>query len=153
MRAFRCVDVHALVRHFWLKSRLCVFISIHGHRHAQLFLSVLSFLVSLFFVLKSFFHLFLNPAMVPDENSMEDHLCNSSFGSMVSLDYVTPDTEFEWNIFPGFTTLQLCDKIGDLFSDLGQIPETFTGRILFMSITSPVTETTTKMNAWQMPKP
>ena len=33
--------------------------------------------------------------MVPDENSMEDHLCNSSFGSMVSLDYVTPDTGYE----------------------------------------------------------
>ena len=47
---------------------------------------------SLYLVLKSFFHLFLNPAMVPDENSMEDLLCNSSFGSMVSLDYVTPDT-------------------------------------------------------------
>ena len=31
--------------------------------------------------------------LVPDENSMEDPLCNSSFGSMVSLDYVTPDTE------------------------------------------------------------
>ena len=30
--------------------------------------------------------------MVPDENSVEDPLCNSSFGSMVSLDYVTPDT-------------------------------------------------------------
>ena len=43
-------------------------------------------------------------------------------------------TEFEWNIFPGFTTLQLCDKIGDLLSDLGQTPETFTGRILFMSM-------------------
>ena len=42
-------------------------------------------------------------------------------------------TEFEWNIFPGFTTLQLCDKINDLLSDLGQTPETFTGRILFMS--------------------
>ena len=77
----------------WLKSRLCVFISIHGHRHAHLFLSVVLFLVSLYFVLKSFFHLFLIPAVVPDENSMEDPLCNSSFGSMVSLDYVTPDTE------------------------------------------------------------
>ena len=42
--------------------------------------------------------------------------------------------EFEWNIFPGFTTLQLCDKISDLLSDLGQTPETFTGRILFMSM-------------------
>ena len=82
-------------RHLWLKSRLCVFFSIHGHRHAHLFLSVLFFLVSLYLVLKSFFHLFLNPAMVPDENSMEDPLCNSSFGSMVSLDYVTPDTGYE----------------------------------------------------------
>ena len=42
--------------------------------------------------------------------------------------------EFEWNIFPGFTTLQLCDKISDLLSSLGQSPETFTGRILFMSM-------------------
>ena len=43
-------------------------------------------------------------------------------------------TKFEWNIFPGFTTLQLCDKINDLLSNLGQTPENFTGRILFMSM-------------------
>ena len=43
-------------------------------------------------------------------------------------------TEFEWNIFPGFTTLQLCGKVTDLLSDLGQKPETLTGRILFMSM-------------------
>ena len=43
-------------------------------------------------------------------------------------------TEFEWNIFPGFTTLQLCGKINDLLSDLGETPEIFTGRILFMSM-------------------
>ena len=43
-------------------------------------------------------------------------------------------TELEWNIFPGFTTLQLCDRIIDLLSSLGQSPETFTGRILFMSM-------------------
>ena len=35
---------------------------------------------------------------------------------------------------PGFTTLQLCDKINDPLSDLGETPETFTGRILFMSM-------------------
>ena len=29
---------------------------------------------------------------------------------------------------------QLCDKINDLLSNLGQTPETFTGRILFMSM-------------------
>ena len=43
-------------------------------------------------------------------------------------------TEFEWNIFPGFTSLQLCDKIINLLTSLGQSPETFTGRILFMSM-------------------
>ena len=42
-------------------------------------------------------------------------------------------TEFEWNIFPGFTTLQLCGKVTEL-SRLGEAPETFTGRILFMSM-------------------
>ena len=63
-------------------------------------------------------------------------------------------TEFEWNIFPGFTTLQLCGKINDLLSDLGESPETFTGRILFCqcSMTSPVTEKATKKNVWQMPE-
>ena len=57
-------------------------------------------------------------------------------------------TEFEWNIFPGFTTLQLCDKISDLLSSMGQTPETFTGRIYECqcSMTSPVTEKATKMN-------
>ena len=29
-------------------------------------------------------------------------------------------TEFEWNIFPGFTTLQLSGKIKDLLSELGK---------------------------------
>ena len=43
-------------------------------------------------------------------------------------------TEFERNIFPGFTTLQLCGKVTDLLSSLGEEPETFTGRILFMSM-------------------
>ena len=42
-------------------------------------------------------------------------------------------TEFEWNIFPGFTTLQLYGKVTDPLSSLGETPETFTGRILFMS--------------------
>ena len=43
-------------------------------------------------------------------------------------------TEFEWNIFPGLTALQLCGKVTDLLSSLGETPETFTGRILFMSM-------------------
>ena len=32
-------------------------------------------------------------------------------------------TEFEWNIFPGFDTLQLCDKVKSLLSRLGGTPE------------------------------
>ena len=42
--------------------------------------------------------------------------------------------EFEWNIFPGFTTLQLCDKISDLLSSMGQTPESFTEEFFFMSM-------------------
>ena len=62
-------------------------------------------------------------AGVQSEKSYRDYDC--FFGE---------STEFEWNIFPGFTTLQLCDKINDLLSNLGKTPETFTGRILFMSM-------------------
>ena len=43
-------------------------------------------------------------------------------------------TEFEWKIFLGFTTLQLCDKVSGLLSSMGQTPESFTGRILFVSM-------------------
>ena len=43
-------------------------------------------------------------------------------------------TKFEWNIFPGFTTLQLCGKVSDLLSSVGQTPETFERRILFLSM-------------------
>ena len=37
-------------------------------------------------------------------------------------------------IFPGFDTLQLCDKVTSLLSRLGETPENFTGRIIFMSM-------------------
>ena len=43
-------------------------------------------------------------------------------------------TEFERNIFPGFNALQLCDKVKSLLSRLGDTPDNFTGRILFMSM-------------------
>ena len=43
-------------------------------------------------------------------------------------------TEFEWDIFPGFDTLQLYGKVTDLLSRLRETPENFTGRILFMSM-------------------
>ena len=61
-------------------------------------------------------------------------------------------TEFEWNIFPGFTTLQLYGKVTDLLSRLGGTPETFTGRILFMSMFNDIScdKKTMKKNVWQM---
>ena len=71
--------------------------------------------------------------------------CNEAWKNMVAgvraersyrdfEDVSGESTEFEWNIFPGFTSLQLCDRINNLLSSLGQTPETFTGRILFMSM-------------------
>ena len=42
--------------------------------------------------------------------------------------------EFEWNIFPGFNTLQLSEEIKSLLLRLGETPENFTGRIIFMSM-------------------
>ena len=42
--------------------------------------------------------------------------------------------EFEWNIFPGFNTLQLSEEVKRLLFRLDETPENFTGRILFMSI-------------------
>ena len=71
-------------------------------------------------------------------------------------------TELEWNIVPGFDTLQLYGKVKDLLSRLGQTPENFTGRILFMSMFNDISCgtkdndrecLTMTENAWQMLKP
>ena len=56
-------------------------------------------------------------------------------------------TEFEWYIFPGFTTLQLCDKITDLLSILGEEPETFIGRILLWRCSTTFLVTVKAMNS------
>ena len=42
--------------------------------------------------------------------------------------------EFEWNIFPGFTTLQLVREVQELLSRLSVTPVKFYGRIIFMSM-------------------
>ena len=42
--------------------------------------------------------------------------------------------EFERNIFPRFTTLQLWNKVQGFLSKLSVTPEKFTGRIIFMSM-------------------
>ena len=42
--------------------------------------------------------------------------------------------EFEWNVFPRFTTLQLVREVQELLSKLSVQLEIFTGRIIFMSM-------------------
>ena len=42
--------------------------------------------------------------------------------------------EFEWNIFPGFNTLQLSQEVQELLLRLSVTPENLTGRIIFMSM-------------------
>ena len=92
MRApFRCVVVHVFTPSHWLKGLVRVLSPHPIHACARGCLSVF-FLLSFYLLSKFLFHLFLIPAMVPDENSMNIPLCNSAIGSMVSLDYVTPDT-------------------------------------------------------------
>ena len=61
-------------------------------------------------------------------------------------------TEFEWNMFLGFTTLQLCGKINDLLRDKPQNLSQEEFSLCQCSMTSPVTEKATKMNVWQMPE-
>ena len=41
--------------------------------------------------------------------------------------------EFEWNISPGFNTLQLSPEVSELMR-INETPEKFTGRIIFMSM-------------------
>ena len=62
--------------------------------------------------------------------------------------------EFEWNIFPGFNTLQLNQQVKSSLLRLNETPENFTRRIIFMSMfsmTSPGDQETLKKNASQMP--
>ena len=54
--------------------------------------------------------------------------------------------EFEWNIFPGFTTLQLCHKVQELQLRLSVTLEKFTGRIIFMSMFNDISWDLKKMN-------
>ena len=42
--------------------------------------------------------------------------------------------EFEWNMFPGFNTLQLSQEVKELLLRLNETHENFTGRIIFMSM-------------------
>ena len=51
-----------------------------------------------------------------------------------SREYRALEMEFEWNIFPGFTTLELCTEVQELLWRLSVTPEKFTGRIILVSM-------------------
>ena len=73
----------------------------------------------------------------PQSNTVwEDTLtCFKSSSQYRTLDTINGEPmEFEWNIFPGFTTLQLCNKVQDFMSKMSDKPEEFKGRIIFMSM-------------------
>ena len=46
--------------------------------------------------------------------------------------------EFEWNIIPGFTSLQLVDKVQEFMTKMGNRSQ-FQGRIIFMSMFNDIT--------------
>ena len=78
--------------HLWLKVSPCVsFHIIHACALVCCLLSV-SPHPSFYFLVLFLFQLHLMSNSAPDEFSIEDPLCNSSLGSMVTLDYVTPLT-------------------------------------------------------------
>ena len=67
---------------------------------------------------------------------MEDRLTwfksSSEYRALDTID--GEPTEFEWNIFPGFTTLQLVREVQKFLSKMSIQPEDFTGRTFFMSM-------------------
>ena len=74
---------------------LCVIHVIHACAPVSALLSVL-FLVSLsfYFFLQFLFQVYLMSTSAPDELSVENPLCDSSLGSMVTSYYVTSLTDF-----------------------------------------------------------
>ena len=80
------------ISHLWLKVSPCVsFHVIHACALVCCSLSV-SPHPSFYFLVLFLFQLYLMSNSAPDEFSIKDPLCNSSLGSMVTLDYVTPLT-------------------------------------------------------------
>ena len=76
-----------------------------------------------------------------NENPQSNYACEDRLMWFESSSrYRTLDTidggpmEFEWNIFPGFTTLQLVREVQEFLSKMSTEPQDFTGRIIFMSM-------------------
>ena len=70
----------------------------------------------------------------PQSNTVWEHKLTSfkSSSQYRTLDRIDGDPmEFEWNIFPGYNTLQLSDQVKSLLLKLGDTSENFTGRLLY----------------------
>ena len=66
------------------------------------------------------------------EPTIKDCLGGQVYRALDTID--GESMEFESNIFPGFTTLQLSYKFQEFLSQMSVEPAEFTGRIIFMSI-------------------
>ena len=62
-------------------------------------------------------------------------MCFRSSSEYRALDTIDGKSmEFEWNIFPGFLTLQVCHMVREFLSSMSTGSQDFTGRIIFMSM-------------------
>ena len=87
------------------------------------------------------------PSTSAVQRSLEEQNCRvKSMKSSREYDGISGEqSEFEWNIFPGFTTLQLYGKVTDSLSRLGETPERCATTFL-------VEQRTMKKNVWHMLK-
>ena len=81
-----------------------------------------------YFLVLFLFQLYLMSNSAPDEFSIEDPLCNSSLGSMVTLDYVTPLTLSAGDSSKNYVADQQRLQISDLHFDKFPTPATFAFR-------------------------
>ena len=66
---------------------------------------------------------------------LENTQSNDAWEDRLGLDRIDGEPmEFEWNIFPGFNTLQLSEEVKRLLLRLDETPKDFTGRFIFMSM-------------------
>ena len=99
---------------------------------------------SFYFLVLFFFQLYLMSNSAPDEFSIEDPLCNSSLGSMVTLDYVTPLTGYE----PKEMELTDADELN--LATTSDIYFQHTWRIRLPSPTIPTSTTMSLRNSLQL---
>ena len=73
--------------------------------------------------------------LAPTQHGKKDWRGSKVHPAYRNLDRIDGEPiEFEWNIYPGLNTLQFSHKVQELRLRLGETPENFTGRIIFMSM-------------------